>query len=62
VSGRFTPLPARLPTGILLLVPLGAAAVLVGDGARVVPFPCPADYGEGPLLAQTGRLGQLESI
>ncbi len=51
-----------LPTGVLLLVLLGAAAVFVGDGARVVAFPYPADYGEGPLLAQTLRLGQLESI
>lgn len=51
-----------LPTGALLLVLLGAAAVFVGDGARVVAFSYPADYGEGPLLAQTLRLGQVESI
>lgn len=51
-----------LPTGVLLLVLLGAAAAFVGDGARVVAFPYPADYGEGPLLAQTLRLGRLESI
>jgi hypothetical protein len=62
VSGRFTSLAAMLPTGVLLLVLLGAAAVFVGDGARVVAFPYPADYGEGPLLAQTLRLGQLGTI
>jgi hypothetical protein len=62
LSGRFTSLAAMLPTGALLLVLLGAAAVFVGDGARVVAFPYPADYGEGPLLAQTLRLGQVESV
>jgi hypothetical protein len=62
VSERFTSLAAMLPTGVLLLVLLGAAAVFVGDGARVVAFPYPVDYGEGPLLAQTLRLGRLQSI
>jgi hypothetical protein len=62
VSGRSTSLAAMLPTGVLLLVLLSAAAVFVGDGVRVVAFPYPADYGEGPLLAQTLRLGHLESI
>ena len=44
MSGRFTSLAAMLPTGVLLLVLLGAAA-FVGDGARVVAFPYPACPG-----------------
>jgi len=34
-----------LPTGVLLLVLLGAAAGFVGDGARVVAVPYPACPG-----------------
>ena len=51
-----------LPAGLLLLVLLGAAVVFAGDGIRVVVFPYPVDYGEGPLLGQTVRLGALEGI
>jgi hypothetical protein len=53
---------AMLPTGVLLLVLLVAAALFVADTARVVAYPYPMDYGEGPLLEQTLRLGRLESI
>jgi hypothetical protein len=51
-----------LPAGVLLLVLVAAAGLLVGDGARVIRFPYPMDYGEGPLLDQTRRLGHLESL
>ena len=53
---------AMLPTGMLLLVLLTAAALFVADTARVVAYPYPMDYGEGPLLEQTLRLGRLEGI
>lgn len=53
---------AMLPVGLLLLVLLGAAAVSGADGVRAIAFPYPMDYGEGPLLAQTVRLGQAEGI
>jgi hypothetical protein len=53
---------ARLPTGLLLLALAGGAAVFAGDGLRVVVFPYPMDYGEGPLLAQTRALAQGDGI
>lgn len=53
---------ATLPTGVLLLVLLAAAAVFVADTARMVAYPYPMDYGEGPLLEQSLRLGHLQSI
>jgi len=51
-----------LPAGVLLLVLMAAAGLFVTDGARVIRFPYPMDYGEGPLLEQTLRLGRLESL
>lgn len=53
---------ARLPTGLLLLALAGGAAVFAGDGLRVIAFPYPMDYGEGPLLAQTRALAHGEGI
>jgi len=53
---------ATLPTGVLLLVLLAAAALFGADTARVVAYPYPMDYGEGPLLAPTIRLGRLEEM
>lgn len=53
---------AMVPGALLLLVLVAAAGVFVADGAQVVRFPYPVDYGEGPLLAQTLRLGHLEDI
>ena len=53
---------ATLPTGVLLLVLLAAAALFGADTAGVVAYPYPMDYGEGPLLEQTIRLGRLEGI
>ncbi|HSE04420.1 MAG TPA: hypothetical protein VLK35_09755, partial [Methylomirabilota bacterium] len=55
-------LAALVPTGLLLLALAAGAVVFVGDGARVIAFPYPVDYGEGPLLAQTEALGRGESI
>src|SRR5512137_1658919 len=55
-------LAAMLPAGVLLLVLVAAAGLFVADGARVIRFPYPMDYGEGPLLEQTLRLGRLESL
>ena len=57
-----TTLAAILPTGLLLLALVGGAAVFAADGARVIAFPYPMDYGEGPLLAQTRALGNRENI
>ena len=51
-----------LPAGLLLLVLLVAAAAFAVDAARSISFPYPLDYGEGPLLGQTVRLGHLEGI
>ncbi len=51
-----------LPAGVLLLVLIAAAGLFATDGARVIRFRYPMDYGEGPLLDQTMRLGHLESI
>ena len=51
-----------LPAGVLLLVLIAAAGLFATDGARVIRFRYPMDYGEGPLLDQTMRLGRLESI
>lgn len=55
-------LATMLPVGGLLLVLMAAAGLFVADGARVIRFPYPMDYGEGPLLDQTRRLGHLEGI
>ena len=55
-------LAAVLPATILVLVLMAAAGLFVADGARVIRFPYPMDYGEGPLLDQTLRLGRLEGI
>jgi hypothetical protein len=55
-------LATLLPAGVLLLVLVAAAGFFVADGARVIRFPYPMDYGEGPLLDQTQRLGRLESL
>lgn len=55
-------LVALLPAGVLFLVLVAATGVFVADGARVIRFPYPMDYGEGPLLDQTRRLGHLESL
>lgn len=52
-----TTLAAMVPTGLLLLALVGGAAAFAADGARVIAFPYPMDYGEGPLLAQTRALG-----
>ena len=51
-----------LPAGALLLVLVAAAGLFVADGGRVIRFRYPMDYGEGPLLDQTMRLGRLENI
>lgn len=51
-----------LPAGVLLLVLVAAAGLFAADGARVIRFPYPMDYGEGPLLDQTRRLGRLERL
>jgi hypothetical protein len=51
-----------LPAGILLLVLVAGVGLFVADGARVIRFPYPMDYGEGPLLDQTQRLGRLEGL
>jgi hypothetical protein len=59
---RTRSLAAVLPAGILLLVLLAAAAAFAVAAARSITFPYPLDYGEGPLLAQTVRLGHLEGI
>ena len=53
-------LAAVLPGGLLLLVLLAAAAVFAMDATRSIAFPYPLDYGEGPLLGQSVRLGHLE--
>jgi hypothetical protein len=53
---------AMIPTGLLLLALAGGTAVFMEDGARVIAFPYPADYGEGPLLAQTRALAHGERI
>src|SRR5260370_23446036 len=55
-------LAAMLPAGVLLLALVAAAGLFATDGARVIRFRYPMDYGEGPLLDQTMRLGRLESI
>src|SRR5574342_815725 len=55
-------LAALLPAGVLLLVLVAAAGFFVAEGGRVIRFPYPMDDGEGPLLAQTRRLGRLESL
>jgi len=55
-------LAAMVPTGLLLLALVGGAIVFAVDGARVIAFPYPMDYGEGPLLAQTRALGNLGNI
>jgi len=55
-------LAAMMPTGLLLLALVGGAGVFAADGARVIAFPYPMDYGEGPLLAQTRALGHRENI
>ncbi len=57
-----TTLAALVPTGLLLLALVGGAAVFATDGARVIAFPYPMDYGEGPLLAQTRALANRENI
>ena len=57
-----TTLVALVPTGLLLLALVGGAAVFATDGARVIAFPYPMDYGEGPLLAQTRALANRENI
>lgn len=51
-----------VPAGLLLLALSGGAVIFAWDGTRVIAFPYPMDYGEGPLLAQTRALGQGESI
>ena len=51
-----------LPVGVLLLVLAAGAGLFMADGARVVRFPYPMDYGEGPLLDQTRRLGRFERL
>jgi len=53
---------AVLPVGLLLFVLLAAAAVFAMDATRSIAFPYPLDYGEGPLLGQSVRLGHLEGI
>ena len=53
---------ALLPSGLLLLVLLAAAGAFAVDAAHSVIFPYPLDYGEGPLLEQTVRLGHLQGI
>jgi hypothetical protein len=62
VGGRSAALAVMVPAGLLLAVLLGAACIFAVDGTRVIAFPYPVDYGEGPLLAQTLRLGHLENI
>lgn len=55
-------LGAVLPAGLLLLVLVAAAAVFAVDATQSIAFPYPLDYGEGPLLGQTMRLGHLKAI
>lgn len=62
MGGRSAALAVMVPAALLLAVLLGAACIFVVDGTRVIAFPYPVDYGEGPLLAQTLRLGHLENI
>ena len=57
-----TSFAAVLPAGLLLLVLFAAAGVFAVDATRSIAFPYPLDYGEGPLLGQTVRLGHLEGI
>jgi hypothetical protein len=57
-----TTLVTMVPTGLLLLALVGGAVLFAVDGARVIAFPYPMDYGEGPLLAQTRALGRRENI
>jgi trehalose/maltose transport system permease protein len=54
--------PIDAASGALLLV-LGIGVLLfVSYGWRVLAFPYPVDYGEGPLLAQTLQLARFENI
>ena len=55
-------LAALLPTGLLILALVGGAALFAWDGARVIAFPYPMDYGEGPLLDADARAGRLQNI
>ena len=55
-------LAVMMSRGLLLLALVGGAALFTADGARMIAFPYPMDYGEGPLLAQTGALGNRENI
>jgi hypothetical protein len=59
---NLTMLVAMVPTGLLLLALVGGAVLFSVDGVRVIAFPYPMDYGEGPLLAQTRALGLRENI
>jgi len=62
--------PARAPAApverllrvALLAVLLAAALLFTWQSWRVIVFPYPVDYGEGPLLDQTARLARLENI
>ncbi len=61
-SERVLPLRLNLPLQLLLVM---AALSLLGYAGMVwstVTFPYPLDYGEGPLLAQTGQLSALQNI
>jgi 4-amino-4-deoxy-L-arabinose transferase-like glycosyltransferase len=50
-----------LEIGLLLL--LGYALVQsTRFGIRILAYPYPVDYGEGPLLSQVGRLANFENI
>jgi ABC-type glycerol-3-phosphate transport system permease component len=50
------------PTTTLLVVLVLGALVFGQYGWNVIRFPFPADYGEGPLLAQTIQLADAQNI
>ena len=53
----------RILPAVLLLLALGlATAFFLYYSWRVIWFPYPVDYGEGPLLDQTARLARFEGI
>jgi 4-amino-4-deoxy-L-arabinose transferase-like glycosyltransferase len=70
-SGRSKPSPLKtgltkvagqLPEMLLLFVLGFFLLVFLRYGWRVVFFPYPLDYGEGPILDQVVRLAQLQNI
>lgn len=52
----------RLALSVLLLVLAISAALATELSWRVILFPYPVDYGEGPLLDQAVRWAELENV